>query len=110
MQDAGDEIPTSTQQQQQQPTTLIGNGPISSPLSGRQMANHLGALEEKEKLRKTGNSGPSQILILQEALKHGLASTKQQLIQTNETLDGMRGLVSIFKIIEIHISFLEIFI
>ncbi|CAG9533815.1 unnamed protein product [Cercopithifilaria johnstoni] len=83
------EVPTFAQQQQ--PTTLIGNGPISLPSSGRQLANHIGALDEKEKLRKTNNSGPSQILILQEALKHGLASTKEQLIQTNERLDGMRG-------------------
>uniref|UniRef100_A0A0R3S620 Spindle and centriole-associated protein 1 n=1 Tax=Elaeophora elaphi TaxID=1147741 RepID=A0A0R3S620_9BILA len=76
--------------QLQQSTTLTGNGPISSSLSGRQLGNHIGGLDEKEKLRRTGNSGPSQMLILQEALKHGLTNTRQ-LIQTNETLDGMRG-------------------
>ncbi|EFO26384.2 hypothetical protein LOAG_02104 [Loa loa] len=85
-QDIEEEVPTFAQQQQP-----IGNGPISSPLSNRQLANHIGALDEKEKSRKTSNSGSSQMVTLQEALKHGLASTRQQLIQTNETLDGMRG-------------------
>ncbi|VDM14341.1 unnamed protein product [Wuchereria bancrofti] len=86
-QDVGEELPTFAHQQQQ-PIALIGNGPISSLMSGRQFVNHIGALDEK---RRTSNSGPNQILMLQEALKHSLASTKQQLIQTNETLDGMRG-------------------
>ncbi|KAL3990103.1 hypothetical protein ACH3XW_30375 [Acanthocheilonema viteae] len=86
--DIEEEAPTA---EQQQSTTLIGNGPISSLLSRRKLANHIGVLDEKEKVRKTSNSGPSQILILQEALKHGLASTRKQLIQTNETLDGMRS-------------------
>ncbi|VIO89815.1 conserved hypothetical protein,hypothetical protein [Brugia malayi] len=88
-QDVGEELATFAPQQQ--PTALIGNGPIPSLISGRQLANHIGALNEKEKLRRTSNSGSNQILMLQEALKHSLANTKQQLIQSNETLDGMRG-------------------
>ncbi|VDN85011.1 unnamed protein product [Brugia pahangi] len=88
-QDVGEELATFAPQQQ--PTALIGNGPIPSLMSGRQLANHIGALNEKEKLRRTSNSGSNQILMLQEALKHSLANTKQQLIQSNETLDGMRG-------------------
>ncbi|VDK67582.1 unnamed protein product [Onchocerca ochengi] len=95
-QEIKEEIPTSSSpsssRQQQQSTPLIGNGPISSSPSGRPLANHIGALNEKEKSRRTSNTGPNQILVLQEALKHGLASTKQQLMQTSETLDGMRGL------------------
>ncbi|MCP9263321.1 Dystrophin-like protein 1 [Dirofilaria immitis] len=91
-QNVREEVPTSSSfVQQQQSTALIGNGPVSLSLPGRPLSNHIGTLDEKEKLRKTNNSGPRQILILQEALKHSLASTKQQLMQTNETLDGMRG-------------------
>ncbi|VDK84951.1 unnamed protein product [Litomosoides sigmodontis] len=89
--DVADELYTSAQQRQ--PTALIGNGPVSSPQAGRQLANHVGAVDEKEKVQKTSNSGTSQIVALQEALKHGLAGArqKQKLMRASETLDGMRG-------------------
>lgn len=76
----------------QQSSLPVGNGPVSSPSSSPLLGNHIGPLAEKETslLQKTGTSGPSQMLVLQEALKHGLASTRQQLRKTSETLDGIR--------------------
>lgn len=61
-------------------------------------------------MRKTGNSGSNQIVALQEALKHGLAGTRQKLIRTSETLDGMRGLVLSFEINQVCLAFFDLLV
>ncbi|VDN08207.1 unnamed protein product [Thelazia callipaeda] len=77
--------------QQAQLLPFIGNGPVIPSTSGLISRNHAGMLDEKEKSQKIGSGGASQMLVLQEALKQGLASTRKQLRQTSETLDGMKN-------------------
>lgn len=83
----------------------MGNGPVPSKGSHFQIGNHIGSTVAGESpLEKDNVSGLSQMFGLQEALKQGIASTKQQLRKTSEALDGMIRYLPSFTLPSIRAS------
>lgn len=75
---------------------LMGNGPVNLPprlAQTGQQGNHISAPVSQQE--SDNESSLNQMFVLQEALKHGLASTRQQLRKTSEALDGMRRSVCV---------------